>query len=396
MTATVPEASAPPGPRPGRRRWPYFAVAAAVVAVAATVVAGGGSKPAAERQVAPGIGQASANVAQLALNPPAGRVPAPDFTLTDRDGRPLPLDSLRGRAVVLSFNDDRCADLCTLLAQDVITANQDLGAAASRVVFLSVNANPFYPSVADVASWSSEHGLGAVANWRYVTGSPAQLEAVWRLYGVYVQQNPTDRTVTHGTQMFFIDPSGRQVAIGDFGTGSADTALFAHTMAQMAADLLPGQPRVAGPSTPPPGQGRITIGAPAPALRLAALDGSGQVGRVKGRWQVVNFWSSTCTACTAEMPALQRSFTDQAGSVSFVGVDVSDPTGAGRAFAARAGVTYPLGADPGGRAAGEWGVTGLPFTAVVAPDGRVATLHPGALTTEQLDYVLDDLRQNGS
>ena len=62
--------------------------------------------------------------------------------------------------MVLSFNDDKCQDLCTLLAQDVAVANQDLGAAANDVVFLGVNVNPLHTAVSDVPTWTDQHGLG--------------------------------------------------------------------------------------------------------------------------------------------------------------------------------------------------------------------------------------------
>ena len=42
---------------------------------------------------------------------------APDFRLTDQNGKPLSLHSLRGRPVLVTFIDPLCRNLCPLEAQ---------------------------------------------------------------------------------------------------------------------------------------------------------------------------------------------------------------------------------------------------------------------------------------
>ncbi len=389
--------------RLGRRTW-ATALAAAVtlaVLVAAVLVArgtlgrGNGTTGSLARQAlqataeAPHINLATGELLNLDVIPGSGRK-APGFALTDQRGQRVSLGQFRGRSVVLTFNDDRCVDLCPLLAQDILTAERDLGPAARHVVWLSVNANPFYPRVSDVRSWTDEHGLGRLPNWRFVTGRPSRLEAVWQAYGIEVLLNRKARTVEHGTEMFFIDPKGRERAIADFGTADSDTALFGHGMAQMADDLLPRperSPHVGGPSV----EGTATVGASASTFSLPYLaKGQGQfrLASLRGRYAVVNFWSSTCPACKAELPALEAAYREVGRKVAFVGVDVSDHRGPARALAARDGLTYPLVSDPSGKAAGAEKVTGLPFTLVIGPQGKVLVRHPGSLTTEELVYVL--------
>lgn len=344
----------------------------------------------------PGIDAAAADLLQLDVLPTPTRA-APDFTLTDQHGRPASVSALRGKAVVLSFNDDECQDLCTLLAQDVVAADHDLGAAAADVVFLSVNANPLHPAVADVAAWTDGHGLGGVDNWVFATGSAAQLGRVADSYHVPVSVDRSTGEVTHGAELFFIDPSGAEVALGQFGTGSASTALFAHDMARMAADLLPsgsGLP-VAGPSGPATAT-TAALGAAAPALTLPVLGdptSTASLAGTPGGYTVLNFWASTCSACVREMPAMEEAHRALGAGVTFLGVDVSDPAGPAAAFARSSGVTYRLLADADGTAAGAYRIPGLPFTAILGPDGTVLVRHPGTFTAEQLEYVLTTLRQ---
>ena len=103
---------------------------------------------------APGIAGADGALLELNVVPPMSALAAPAFTLTDQHGRAVSLDQFRGKVVVWSLQDDRCTDMCALFAQSVIQANGDLGPAAKNVVWLSVNANPYYHAPADVLAWS--------------------------------------------------------------------------------------------------------------------------------------------------------------------------------------------------------------------------------------------------
>src|SRR5664279_3266547 len=248
--------------------------------------------------VEPGIGPAASALLQLDILPPP-RDSAPDFALTDQHGRPTSISQYRGKAVVLSFNADLCQDLCTLLSQDVAAADADLGAAAKNVVFLSVNVNPLHPSVKDVLTWTDSHGLGGNPNWVFATGTARQLARAADQFHVPVTLDPKTHEVVHGAELFFIDPAGREAALGQFGTQSANTALFAHAMAQMAVDLLPIAARspVAGPSDAA-APGAVALNSPAPGFTLPQLNNPASdvsLARTRGKYTVVNFWASTCS-----------------------------------------------------------------------------------------------------
>ncbi len=263
--------TAPPAAGPRRHRL----IAAAIWAVAGLTIAvslagilllarahpGTTAGTSTSAAVEPGINTATAQLLQLNVLP-APLDAAPDFTLTGQNGTPVSLSRYRGKSVVLSFNDDECQDLCTLLARDVTEANHDLGAAAADVVFLSINANTLHPAVGDVKAWTQDHSLASTPNWVFGTGTPAQLTAVAAKYHVPADIDPETHDVVHGSELFFINPAGKEAAIGQFGTESANTALFAHGIAQMAVDLLPGRAgtTVGGPA--PSGTARAKPAAP--------------------------------------------------------------------------------------------------------------------------------------
>ena len=354
----------------------------------ADVVSGGGSAPVA------GIPAQSAQLLDLDVLSKSQTSQAPAFSLVDQNGDPTSLARLRGKVVVWSLNDDQCTDLCVLLAQDVVAADHDLGRAAAHVVFLSVNANPYYPSTAAVHSFSVQNDLESLPNWEYVTGSPAQLQAVWSAYHVNVILDPKDRTVQHDTTIQFIDPEGRTRAVGDFANGSLDTAYYAHTLAQMADDLLPSDQRVevGGPEIDSPVTQGATLGDRAPSFDLPLLGleaRSVDLSSYAGELTVLNFWSSTCSICLQEMPALQQVSKDLDGKVHIVGIDVADPRRSSLTFARRLGVTYPLLQDQSGATASAYRVDALPVTFLISSKGTILGRHPGALTASELEAILD-------
>ena len=371
--------------------WGAVAVAVAlgvVVAVVALVPFGSSASPA-----GPGDTHLSDAETNLLAAEPIAPTEAPGFTLTDQRGASSRLGDFRGKAVVLSFNDDRCTDICTLLAQDVLVADRDLGADRGRVAFLSVNVNPFHPSVADVRAWTDEHGLGSTANWTYDTGSPERLSAVERAYQEQVKLDQRHRTIEHGTDLVFIDPSGQERLMGMYGTETANTAAFGHALADAAESTLPADQRHAVAGAVPAATGSAASTAPS---TLPRLDGGRPIA-VGGdhRSTVLTFFSSTCTVCLTELPGIEQEYRKAGDHVAFVGVDVADQAAAAHALIARAGVTYPVGVDPNGGLAQRFGVTGLPYTVILDPSGRVVTTHPGLLTADQLAYLLSVLPSEG-
>lgn len=116
-------------------------------------------------------------------------VRAPDFALTDELGRRVSLSAFRGEAVVLAFVSSACR-ACVLAAQQVRGALDELAATptygrgteipAMQVVFVSTD--PHVDTSARVKRFLADTGLtGRVS---YLTGSEAQLRAVWRAYRV--------------------------------------------------------------------------------------------------------------------------------------------------------------------------------------------------------------------
>lgn len=133
---------------------------------------------------------------------------APDFSLIDQFGRPVTLSSLRGHEIVLAFIDSRCTSLCPLTANIMYTAKTRLGPTASnQVMLVAVNANPSATSIAEVQSWSINHGM--LHQWLFLTGTATQLEAVYHAYQIEDQVGANGQ-LEHDAATIIIDAQGHE------------------------------------------------------------------------------------------------------------------------------------------------------------------------------------------
>ena len=131
--------------------------------------------PASSGSATPAVDSAS-GFAGAAL-PPGPRPPA--VTLSDQAGRRVSFSAPHGRVSILTFLYTRCGAACTVIAQQIRGALDDLGGA---VPVLIVSADPAADTPASVRAFLSRVGLRSRV--RYLTGSRAQLAAAWRAFHV--------------------------------------------------------------------------------------------------------------------------------------------------------------------------------------------------------------------
>jgi cytochrome oxidase Cu insertion factor (SCO1/SenC/PrrC family) len=153
----------------------------------------------------------------------------PTFQLTDQQGRSVSPESLRGKAVALTFIDPVCVSDCPVIAQEFLEADRLLGAAAHQVEFVAVVANPVYRSLPYITAFDQQEGLEHVQNWLYLTGSSQQLTHVWNEFGVAVLYTPGGAMIAHTDIAFVIDPTGRGGYVLDMDPGPATQATESST-----------------------------------------------------------------------------------------------------------------------------------------------------------------------
>lgn len=138
-----------------------------------------------------------------------------------------------------------------------------------------------------------------------------------------------------------------------------------------------------------------TIGRPAPAIELPALDGGSalDLAQYRGKVVIVNFWASWCIPCKEENPALVDIWERYHGTdVVLVGIVYQDSVESAREYTARLGNRWTSGIDADGRTALSYGVFGIPETFFIGPDGVIAGRHVGAIDAKTLAAGIEALR----
>lgn len=144
------------------------------------------------------------------------------------------------------------------------------------------------------------------------------------------------------------------------------------------------------PSADARGVSSALIGKPVPPVSGTTLSGETfDIDQYRGRWVVVNFFASWCVPCQVEHPELVE-FTDRHradGRVQVVSVAFQDDPAVIRRFFAERGGDWPVVVGDTGPTALAFGVTGVPESYVVSPDGIVVAKFLG-VTADQLDAVM--------
>ena len=158
-----------------------------------------------------------ANQGAIVNERPPSQVP-----LTNQLGQNVTLAGLKGKVVVVAPFLSLCQDECPLITAAFIGLQRDLRAAglARKVVFVEATVDPGRDTVARLAAYQKEFG----ADWDLWTGTPANVAAFWKAFGVASQQVPEDQPphldwftgqpltydVDHTDGYFLIDAKGRE------------------------------------------------------------------------------------------------------------------------------------------------------------------------------------------
>jgi len=116
--------------------------------------------------------------------------PAPEFTLTDQDGRRIALKELRGKVLAVTFIFASCTDTCPLLTAKMASVQDRLGAAfGPEVRFVSITVDPERDTPPVLKRYAEAHHANP-AGWSFLTGTPAEIRDVAGGYGVIYKKTP--------------------------------------------------------------------------------------------------------------------------------------------------------------------------------------------------------------
>ena len=123
-----------------------------------------------------------------------------------------------------------------------------------------------------------------------------------------------------------------------------------------------------------------------PPSGLLTLDGTvTDLSKVAGgKPTMINMFSSSCTACRTEMPALEKLHKALGGQVQIVGVNLGDSKSGTAQFVKQTGVSYEIVRDPNQLLVTTLNITAQPMTLWINTKGRIVGHRYGALTDTEM------------
>lgn len=168
------------------------------------------------------VGIAALSLAWLALRPlpapttetatelPLASIGGP-FTLVGADGQPFSSARLAGKPFAIFFGFTHCPDVCPTTLARLARLRRQFGKGddAFNIVFVSVD--PERDGPAEVGAYSNLFDTPVIG----LTGSPAQVEQVKKLFAVFSAKAPQPGggySVDHTASVFLMDRAGKFVA----------------------------------------------------------------------------------------------------------------------------------------------------------------------------------------
>jgi protein SCO1/2 len=204
---------------------PLLLLVALVGALLVTACSGiGGSAPASPTS-GPAVTPPPLGQRETAYDPPRA---APALRLTDQDGRPFDLASLRGEPVLVYFGYTHCPDVCPTTLSDMRDALR-LVDVPTRVVFVTID--PARDDAAAMKQYVDFYQSGFIG----LTGSEAEIAAAADAWGASYRKlesnSASGYAMAHSTDTYLVDPEGMLRHHIFFGAGPE---LFAEKIREVA------------------------------------------------------------------------------------------------------------------------------------------------------------------
>ena len=134
--------------------------------------------------------------------------PAPALRLRNYKGESVDLSRYRGEAVLITFIYTHCPDVCPLIVGNLHTAQQQLGAQASKAQIVAVSVDSRGDTPKTVARFLAAHRM--TGRMQYLIGSTHELAQVWTAWGVGSERDAEHPDlVEHSGLVYGISASGK-------------------------------------------------------------------------------------------------------------------------------------------------------------------------------------------
>ncbi len=252
---------------------------------------------------------------------------APDLQLEDLSGKPVALSDFKGQETVLIFWSPTCG-FCKRMADDITAWEKDKPKKAPRAVIIT-------------------------------SGDPELNRAFGFASPVLMDQQTS--------------------AMKAYGTSGTPTAIKIDRNGKVASDVRVGQPGVMSllknepaPAAPaaPPAPKSLQIGEPAPAVKLADIDGKPfDLATLKGQKAAVVFWNPGCGFCKRMVDDLKAWEAQRPADAPQIVLVSTGTVEANKEM----GLSSTLLIDQGFQVGRSFGASGTPSAVLIDEDGRIAS-----------------------
>jgi len=133
--------------------------------------------------------------------------PAPQFTLTSQDGKPIALADLRGKVVAVTFIFTLCNATCPVLTPMMSLVQDRLGRDfGTNVAFVSITIDPERDTPETLQLYAQMYGTD-VPGWHFLTGEVPIIHDLARRYGVFAAKT-ADGDIDHSFLTSIVDRHG--------------------------------------------------------------------------------------------------------------------------------------------------------------------------------------------
>ncbi len=138
------------------------------------------------------------------------------FTLTAEDGRRVTDADFRGRYMLAFFGFTNCPDVCPMTLQRIADALEAAPELKDKVTPVLISVDPERDTPEKMKAYVGYFG----PTFRGLTGTPAEIEAVLRDYGVFAKKVPLENsalgyTVDHSSFIYLFDREGSFITVFD-------------------------------------------------------------------------------------------------------------------------------------------------------------------------------------
>lgn len=115
-----------------------------------------------------------------------------------------------------------------------------------------------------------------------------------------------------------------------------------------------------------------------------------------GQPVVINFWASWCPPCKSEMPHFNTVYQDQQDEVVFLMIDQVDgqreTQAKGLQYVTDQGFDFPIYFDTKLEASTAYGISSIPTTLFINPDGKIVSGYRGAIDEATLRSGIESIK----